>query len=138
MHAKTVKQNTTNSKRKMAARAMLRKDEQHLMNNLESILDLYKNFHDGADEEDKLIILDALEEVREILTRTYITKPLRRKDVTEIGTVLKDLRSHVKAMALDELFSEVNEIKLRMDVVEKRFELEETIKHPKNYFQEEG
>lgn len=117
---------------------MLRKDEQHLMNNLESILDLYKNFHDGADEEDKLIILDALEEVREILTRTYITKPLRRKDVTEIGTVLKDLRSHVKAMALDELFSEVNEIKLRMDVVEKRFELEETIKHPKNYFQEEG
>lgn len=138
MHAKTVKQNTTNSKRKMAARAMLRKDEQHLMDKLESILDLYKNFHDGADEEDKLIILDALEEVREILTRTYITKPLRRKDVTEIGTVLKDLRSHVKAMALDELFSEVNEIKLRMDVVEKRFELEETIKHPKNYFQEEG
>ena len=113
---------------------MLRKDEQHLMDKLQSILDLYKNFHDGADEEDKLIILDALEEVREILTRTYITKPLRRKDVTEIGTVLKDLRSHVKAMALDELFSEVNEIKLRMDVVEKRFELEETIKTSKKLF----
>lgn len=117
----------------MAMRKILRKDEQ-LLTKLQSILDLYKNFHEAADEEDKLVILEALEDIREILTRTYITERLRRKDVTEIEDVLKDLKSHVKAMALDELFSELNEIKIRMDLVETRFDLEDTIKH----FNEEG
>lgn len=117
----------------MAMRKILRKDEQ-LLTKLQSILDLYKNFHEAADEEDKLVILEALEDIREILTRTYITERLRRKDVTEIKDVLKDLKSHVKAMALDELFSELNEIKMRMDLVETRFDLEDTIKH----FNEEG
>lgn len=117
----------------MAMRKILRKDEQ-LLTKLQSILDLYKNFHEAADEEDKLVILEALEDIREILTRTYITERLRRKDVTEIEDVLKDLKSHVKAMALDELFSELNEIKMRMDLVETRFDLEDTIKH----FNEEG
>lgn len=117
----------------MAMRKILRKDEQ-LLTKLQSILDLYKNFHEAADEEDKLVILEALEDIREILTRTYITERLRRKDVTEIEDVLKDLKSHVKAMALDELFSELNEIKMRMDLVETRFDLEDTITH----FNEEG
>lgn len=117
----------------MAMRKILRKDEQ-LLTKLQSILDLYKNFHEAADEEDKLVLLEALEDIREILTRTYITERLRRKDVTEIEDVLKDLKSHVKAMALDELFSELNEIKMRMDLVETRFDLEDTIKH----FNEEG
>ncbi|XP_078353541.1 uncharacterized protein LOC144638210 [Oculina patagonica] len=120
----------------MATRKILPKDEQLLMK-LESILDLYKNFHDAADEQDKLVVLEALEDIREILTRTYITERLKSKELTEIETVLKDLNSHVKAMALDELFSEVNEMKMRMDLVEARFELEDTITHPKNYFNEE-
>ncbi len=124
-------------KQKMATRKILPKDEQLLMK-LESILDLYKNFHDAADEQDKLVVLEALEDIREILTRTYITECLKSKELTEIETVLKDLNSHVKAMALDELFSEVNEMKMRMDLVEARFELEDTITHPKNYFNEEG
>ena len=121
----------------MTTRKIPRKDEQLLMK-LESILDLYKNFHDAADEEDKLVILEALEDIREILTRSFINERLKRKEVAEIENVLKDLNSHVKAMALDELFSEINEVKMRMDLVEKRFEVEDTIKHPKNYFNEEG
>ena len=120
----------------MATRKVLRKDEQ-LLTKLQSILKLYKNFHTAADE-DKLVILEALEDIREILSRTYITEPLKRNDVTEIEEVLKDLKKHVKAMALDELFSELNEIKMRMDLVETRFDLEDTIKHSKFYFNEEG
>ena len=121
----------------MATREIPPKDEQLLMK-LQSILDLYKNFHDAADEEDKLVILEALEDIREILSKTYITEGLRRKEVTEIESVLKDLNSHVKAIALDGLFNELNEVKMRMDLVEARFELEDTIKHPKVYFNEEG
>lgn len=121
----------------MATRKVLRKDEQ-LLAKLQSILKLYKNFHDAADENDKLAILEALEDIREILSKTYITEPLRRNDVTEIEEVLKDLKSHVKAMALEELFSELNEIKMRMDLVETRFHFEDTIKHSKIYFNEEG
>ena len=120
----------------MATRKVLRKDEQ-LLTKLQSILKLYKNFHTAADE-DKLVILEALEDIREILSRTYITEPLKRNDVTEIEEVLKDLKKHVKAMALDELFSELNEIKMRMDLVETRFDLEDTTKHSKFYFNEEG
>ena len=89
----------------MATRKVLRKDEQ-LLTKLQSILKLYKNFHAAADE-DKLVILEALEDIREILSRSYITEPLKRNDVTEIEEVLKDLKTHVKAMALDELFSEL-------------------------------
>lgn len=121
----------------MATRKVLRKDEQ-LLTKLQSILKLYKNFHGAADENDKLFILEALEDIREILSKTYITEPLRRNDVTEIEEVLKDLKSHVKAMALEELFSELNEIKMRMDLVETRFHFEDTIKHSKIYFNEEG
>lgn len=121
----------------MATRKVLRKDEQ-LLAKLQSILKLYKNFHDAADENDKLVILEALEDIREILSKTYITEPLRRNDVTEIEEVLKDLKSHVKAMALEELFSELNEIKMRMDLVETRFHFEDTMKHSKAYFNEEG
>ena len=120
----------------MATRKVLRKDEQ-LLTKLQSILKLYKNFHAAADE-DKLVILEALEDIREILSRTYITEPLRRNDVTEIEEVLKDLKSHVKAMALDELFSELNEIKMRMDLVETRFDLKDTIEHSKIYYNDEG
>lgn len=121
----------------MATRKGLRKDEQLLVK-LQSILKLYKNFHDAADENDKLVILEALEDIREILSKTYITEPLRRNDVTEIEEVLKDLKSHVKAMALEELFSELKEIKMRMDLVETRFHFEDTMKHSKAYFNEEG
>jgi len=121
----------------MATRKGLRKDEQ-LLAKLQSILKLYKNFHDAADENDKLVILEALEDIREILSKTYITEPLRRNDVTEIDEVLKDLKSHVKAMALEELFSELKEIKMRMDLVETRFHFEDTMKHSKAYFTEEG
>ena len=106
----------------MATRKILRKDEQ-LLTKLQSILKLCKNFHAAADE-DKLVILEALEDIREILSRSYIT---------EIEEVLKDLKNHVKAMALDELFSELNEIKMRMDLVETRFDLEDTKKHSKFY-----
>jgi len=121
----------------MASRKVPRKDER-LLTKLQSILKLYKNFHAAADEEDNLVILEALENVREILTRTFITERLRKNDVTEIEEVLKDLKSHVKAMALGELFSELNEIKMRMDLVETRFDLENTIKHSKLYINEEG
>ena len=121
----------------MATRKVVRKDEQ-LLAKLQSILKLYKNFHDAADENDKLAILEALEDIREILSKTYINEPLRRNDVTEIEEVLKDLKSHVKAMALEELFSELNEIKMRMDLVETRFHFEDTVTHSKIYFNEEG
>ena len=121
----------------MATRKILRKDQQ-LLRKLQSILVLYRNFQHGADEEEKLVILEALDDMREILTRTYISKPLREKDVTEIEIILKDLSSHVKAMALNELFDEINDMKLRMDVVEKRFEVEDTRRHPKIYFREQG
>ena len=120
----------------MATRKVLRKDEQ-LLTKLQSILKLYKNFHAAADE-DKLVILEALEDIREILSRSYITEPLKRNDVTEIEEVLNDLKKHVKAMALDELFSDLNEIKMRMDLVETRFDLKDTIKHSKIYFSDEG
>lgn len=121
----------------MAKRKVLRKDEQ-LLKKLQSILKLYKNFHAAADEEDKLVILEALENLREILTRTYITERLRKNDVTEIEEVLKDLKSHVKGMVLGELFSELNEIKMRMDLVETRFHLEDPTRSSKMYFNEEG
>lgn len=121
----------------MATRKIPRKDEQ-LLKKLNSILVLYKNFQHGADERDKLIIIQALDDLREILTRTYICKPLKANDVSEIDLILKDLNSHVKAMALDELFDEINDMKLRLDVVEKRFELEDTRRHPKIYFRDEG
>lgn len=118
---------------KMTTRKTLNKEEQ-LFLKLESIIDLYKNFQDGAEEEDKLTILDALKDIRQILTKHNITRPLRRTEITEIETVVNDLNSHVKAMALDDLFDEVNEIKWRMDVIEKRWEL----KNPKVYFYDEG
>ena len=121
----------------MAKSKILRKDEQ-LLKKLQSILKLYKNFHAAADEEDKLAILEALETIRQILTRTYITEHLRKNDLTEIEEVLKDLKSHVKAMALGELFSELNEIKMRMDLVETRFHLGDTTTRSKMYFNEEG
>ena len=121
----------------MATRKVPCKDEQ-LLTKLHSILKLYKNFLAAADEQDKLVILEALKNIREILRRRYITERLGRNDITEIEEVLKDLKSHVKAMALDELFSELNEIKMRMDLVETRFDLEDTIKHSKNNFNEEG
>lgn len=121
----------------MAKRKVVRKDEQ-LLKKLQSVLKLYKNFHAAADEEDKLVILEAFENLREILTRTYITERLRKHDVTEIEEVLKDLKSHVKGMALGELFSELNEIKMRMDLVETRFHLEDTTRRSKMYFNEEG
>ena len=121
----------------MAKSKILRKDEQ-LLKKLHSILKLYKNFHVAADEEDKLVILEALENIRQILTRTYITERLRKNDLTEIEEVLKDLKSHVKAMALGELFSELNEIKMRMDLVETRFHLGDTTTRSKMYFNEEG
>lgn len=121
----------------MAKSKILRKDEQ-LLKKLQSILKLYKNFHAAADEEDKLVILEALENIRQILTRTYITERLRKNDLTEIEEVLKDLKSHVKAMALGELFSELNEIKMRMDLVETRFHLRDTTTRAKMYFNEEG
>lgn len=126
----------TNS-RNMATRKILRKDEQ-LLNKLNSILVMYKNFQHSADERDNLIIIEALVDLREILTRTYISKPLKANDVSEIELILKDLNSHVKAMALDELFEEINGIKGRLDLVEKRFELEDTRRHPKMYFRDEG
>ena len=121
----------------MAKSKILRKDEQ-LLKKLQSILKLYKNFHAAADEEDKLAILEALETIRQILTRTYITEHLRKNDLTEIEEVLKDLKSHVKAMALGELFNELNEIKMRMDLVETRFHLGDTTTRAKMYFNEEG
>ena len=121
----------------MATRKVPCKDEQ-LLTKLHSILKLYKNFLAAADEQDKLVILEALENIRETLTRTCITKRLGRNDVTEIEEVLKDLKSHVKAMALDELFSELNEIKMRMDLVDTSFDLEDTIEHSKIYINEEG
>jgi len=121
----------------MATRKVPCKDEQ-LLTKLHSILKLYKNFLAAADEQDKLVILEALENIRETLTRTCITKRLGRNDVTEIEEVLKDLKSHVKAMALDELFSELNEIKMRMDLVDTSFDLEDTIEHSKIYIIEEG
>lgn len=126
----------TNS-RTMATRKILRKDEQ-LLNKLNSILVMYKNFQHSADERDKLIIIEALVDLREILRRTYISKPLKANDVSEIELILKDLNSHVKAMALDELFDEINDIKGRLDLVEKQFELEDTRTHPKMYFRDEG
>ena len=116
----------------MAKRNVLRKDEQ-LLKKLQ-----YKNFHAAADEQEKLVILEALGNLREILTRTYISERLRKNDVTEIEEVLKDLKSHVKAMELSELFSELNEIKMRMDLVEARFHLEDTTRRSKMYFNEEG
>ena len=121
----------------MATRKVPCKDEQ-LLTKLHSILKLYKNFLAAADEQDKLVILEALENIRETLTRTCITKRLGRNDVTEIEEVLKDLKSHVKAMTLDELFSELNEIKMRMDLVDTSFDLEDTIEHSKIYIIEEG
>ena len=121
----------------MTKRKVLRKDEQ-LLKKLQSILKLYKNFHAAADEEDKLVILEALGNLREILTRTYISERLTKNDVTEIEKVLKDLKSHVKVMTLDELFSELNEIKMKMDLIEARFHLEDTTRRSNIYFNEEG
>ncbi|PFX31130.1 hypothetical protein AWC38_SpisGene4031 [Stylophora pistillata] len=120
----------------MATRKIPRKDEQ-LLKKLNSILALYKSFQHDADERDKLIIIQALDDLRKILTGTYISKPMKANDASEIELILKDLNCHVKAMALDELFDEVNDMKLRLDVVEKRFELEDTRRHPKIYFRDE-
>ena len=112
--------------------------EECLLRKLESIIDLFKNFQDNADEEDKLTILEALGDIREILTKSHITKPLRRKEIAEIEMVLKDLNSHVKAIAIDDLFDEVNELKLRMDLVEKRWDVEKTEEFSKTFFYDEG
>ena len=112
--------------------------EERLLWKLESVIDLFKKFQDSADEEDKLTILEALGDIREILTKSHITKPLRRKEIADIEMVLKDLNSHVKAIALDDLFDEVNELKLRMDVVEKRWEVEKTEEFSKTFLYDEG
>lgn len=113
-------------------------EKEQLFLNLESILDLYKNFQDGAEEEDNLLILEALEDIRQILNRHNITRPLERTEVKEIESVLKDLKSHVKAMALDDLFDQVKDLKWRMDVIEKRWELGNTLGLPKNYLYDGG
>ena len=118
---------------------MSRKTEkEQLFLKLESILDLYKNFQDGAEEEDNLLVLEALEDIRQILNRHNITRPLERTEVKEIESVLKDLKSHVKAMALDDLFDQVKDLKWRMDVIEKRWELGNTLGLPKNYLYDGG
>ena len=113
-------------------------EKEQLFLKLESILDLYKNFQDGAEEEDNLLILEALEDIRQILNRHNITRPLERTEVKEIESVLKDLKSHVKAMALDDLFDQVKDLKWRMDVIEKRWELGNTLGLPKNYLYDGG
>ena len=110
-------------------------EKEQLFLKLESILDLYKNFQDGAEEEDNLLILEALEDIRQILNRHNITRPLGRTEVKEIESVLK---SHVKAMALDDLFDQVKDLKWRMDVIEKRWELGNTLGLPKNYLYDGG
>ena len=122
----------------MTSRKTQRNKEEQLLFKLESIIDLYKNFQDGAEEEDKLTILDALEDIRQILMENHITRPLRKTEVTKIESVLKDLNSHVKAMALDDLFDDVKDLKWRMDVIEKRWELEKALQHPKIYLYDEG
>ena len=109
-------------------------EKEQLFLKLESILDLYKNFQDGAEEEDNLLILEALEDIRQILNRHNITRPLGRTEVKEIESVLKDL----KAMALDDLFDQVKDLKWRMDVIEKRWELGNTLGLPKNYLYDGG
>ena len=119
------------------SRAVAAKEER-LLWKLESVIDLFKNFQDSADEEDKLTILEALGDIREILTKSDITKPLRRREIADIEMVLKDLNSHVKAIALDDLFDEVNELKLRMDVVERRWEVEKTEEFSKTFLYDEG
>ena len=113
-------------------------EKEQLFLKLESILDLYKNFQDGAEEEDNLLILEALEDIRQILNRHNIARPLGRTEVKEIESVLKDLKSHVKAMALDDLFDQVKDLKWRMDVIEKRWELGNTLGLPKNYLYDGG
>lgn len=113
-------------------------EKEQLFLKLESILDLYKNFQDGAEEEDNLLILEALEDIRQILNRHNINRPLGRTEVKEIESVLKDLKSHVKAMALDDLFDQVKDLKWRMDVIEKRWELGNTLGLPKNYLYDGG
>ena len=113
-------------------------EKEQLFLKLESILDLYKNFQDGAEEEDNLLILEALEDIRQILNRHNITRPLGRTEVKEIESVLNDLKSHVKAMALDDLFDQVKDLKWRMDVIEKRWELGNTLGLPKNYLYDGG
>ena len=65
-------------------------EKEQLFLKLESILDLYKNFQDGAEEEDNLLILEALEDIRQILNRHNITRPLGRTEVKEIESVLKE------------------------------------------------
>ena len=122
----------------MKSRKTQRNKEEQLLFKLESIVDLYKNFQDGAEVEDKLAILDALENIRQILTENRITRPLRRTEVTKIEDVLKDLNSHVKAMALDDLFDEVKGLKCRMNLIEKKWEVEKTLQHPKIYLYDEG
>lgn len=121
----------------MVKRKVLCKDEQFLKK-LQLILKLYKNFYVVVDEEDKFVILEVLENFCEILMRMYIIECLRKNDVIEIEEVLKDLKSYVKGMVLGELFSELNEIKMRMDLVEMRFYLEDIIRCLKMYFNEEG
>ena len=69
---------------------------------------------------------------------SYTDTLLRKHDVTQIEEVLKDLKSHVKAMALGELFSELNEIKIRMDLVETRFHLQDTKTCSKMHFNADG
>ena len=113
-------------------------EKEQLFLKLESVLDLYKNFQDGAEEEDNILILEALEDIRQILNRHNITRPLGRTEVKEIESVLKDLKSHVKAMALDDLFDQVKDLKWRMDVIEKRWELGNTLGLPKNYLYDGG
>lgn len=113
-------------------------EKEQLFLKLESILYLYKNFQDGAEEEDNLLILEALEDIRQILNQHNITRPLGRTEVKEIESVLKYLKSHVKAMALDDLFDQVKDLKWRMDVIEKRWQLENTLGLPKNYLYDGG
>lgn len=74
----------------------------------------------------------------EILIRIYILKFLKVNDVLEIELILKDLNSYVKVMVLDELFDEINDIKGRLDFVEKWFELEDIRRYLKMYFCDEG
>ena len=41
-------------------------------------------------------------------------------------------------MALDDLFDQVKDLKWRMDVIEKRWELQNTLSLPKNYLYDGG
>ena len=109
------------------------KSKHWILLELESVLNQLKRFRGVANEEDKITFFCVFGQMRKILINGHITKPLRTKEVKTIESCLEYLHNYVRAMALDNLFHEVKELKKRIDVMEHRVKQDRTVEIPKSY-----